>query len=227
RPISEPEQGYLLTPTHTLEDPHRAPAPPKQHMTGLVHSTILGGTLPTVSRVNTQLQHLTLRAGPLSSHHQFQHQHLTFRAGPLSSHHQFQHQHLTFRAGPLSSHHQFQHQHLTFRTGPHTSHHQFQHQRLLLRTGPLTSHHQHQHKLGFEPTRAEHNVFPSGSIEHPLCDEVAEWLRRWTANPLCSARVGSNPILVRKGPQVLVLAFSTHHSRGGHFRDYITSVQLL
>ena len=25
-------------------------------------------------------------------------------------------------------------------------------------------------------------------------DEVAEWLRRWTANPLCSARVGSNPI---------------------------------
>ncbi len=27
-------------------------------------------------------------------------------------------------------------------------------------------------------------------------DEVAERLRRWTANPLCSARVGSNPILV-------------------------------
>ena len=27
-------------------------------------------------------------------------------------------------------------------------------------------------------------------------DTVAEWLRRWTANPLCSARVGSNPILV-------------------------------
>ena len=26
-------------------------------------------------------------------------------------------------------------------------------------------------------------------------DEVAEWLRRWTANPLGSARVGSNPIL--------------------------------
>ena len=31
-----------------------------------------------------------------------------------------------------------------------------------------------------------------------LSDEVAEWLRRWTANPLCSARVGSNPILVEK-----------------------------
>ena len=32
------------------------------------------------------------------------------------------------------------------------------------------------------------------------CDEqhdwVAEWLRRWTANPMGSARVGSNPILV-------------------------------
>ena len=27
-------------------------------------------------------------------------------------------------------------------------------------------------------------------------DEVAEWLRRWTANPLGPARVGSNPILV-------------------------------
>ena len=29
-------------------------------------------------------------------------------------------------------------------------------------------------------------------------DEVAEWLRRWTANPMGSARVGSNPILVVK-----------------------------
>ena len=29
-------------------------------------------------------------------------------------------------------------------------------------------------------------------------DEVAEWLRRWTANPMGSARVGSNPILVDK-----------------------------
>ena len=31
-------------------------------------------------------------------------------------------------------------------------------------------------------------------------DEVAEWLRRWTANPMCSARVGSNPILVETFP---------------------------
>jgi hypothetical protein len=29
-----------------------------------------------------------------------------------------------------------------------------------------------------------------------MVDEVAEWLRRWTANPMGSARVGSNPILV-------------------------------
>ena len=29
-----------------------------------------------------------------------------------------------------------------------------------------------------------------------VSDEVAEWLRRWTANPLGSARVGSNPIFV-------------------------------
>ncbi len=28
------------------------------------------------------------------------------------------------------------------------------------------------------------------------CDKVAEWLRRWTANPLGSARVSSNLILV-------------------------------
>ena len=31
---------------------------------------------------------------------------------------------------------------------------------------------------------------------HTCEDEVAEWLRRWTANPLWSPRVGSNPILV-------------------------------
>ena len=29
-----------------------------------------------------------------------------------------------------------------------------------------------------------------------ISDEVAEWLRRWTANPLGFPRVGSNPILV-------------------------------
>ena len=34
------------------------------------------------------------------------------------------------------------------------------------------------------------------SSDYYLQDKVAEWLRRWTANPLGSARVGSNPILV-------------------------------
>ena len=33
-------------------------------------------------------------------------------------------------------------------------------------------------------------------METLVHDEVAEWLRRWTANPMGSARVGSNPILV-------------------------------
>ena len=34
------------------------------------------------------------------------------------------------------------------------------------------------------------------SLNSTFADEVAEWLRRWTANPMGSARVGSNPILV-------------------------------
>ncbi|GFT03622.1 hypothetical protein TNCV_3135871 [Trichonephila clavipes] len=34
------------------------------------------------------------------------------------------------------------------------------------------------------------------NLSHRILDEVAEWLRRWTANPLDSARVVSNPILV-------------------------------
>jgi hypothetical protein len=33
-------------------------------------------------------------------------------------------------------------------------------------------------------------------IFQPKQDKVAEWLRRWTANPLGSARVSSNLILV-------------------------------
>jgi hypothetical protein len=28
---------------------------------------------------------------------------------------------------------------------------------------------------------------------YDCCDTVAEWLRRWTANPMGSAREGSNP----------------------------------
>ena len=34
------------------------------------------------------------------------------------------------------------------------------------------------------------------SLFHPNMDKMAEWLRRWTVNPLGSASVGSNPILV-------------------------------
>ena len=51
-------------------------------------------------------------------------------------------------------------------------------------------------------------------------DEVAEWLRRWTANPLCSARVGSNPtfvgvllqsiLKVRAALSAITLAFKAH-----------------
>ena len=34
------------------------------------------------------------------------------------------------------------------------------------------------------------------SLVTPFKDKTAEWLRRWTVNPLVSARVGSNPIFV-------------------------------
>ena len=39
------------------------------------------------------------------------------------------------------------------------------------------------------------SLFSTGIIIE-MVDEVAEWLRGRTANPMCSARVGSNPILV-------------------------------
>ena len=46
-------------------------------------------------------------------------------------------------------------------------------------------------------------------------DKVAEWLRRWTANPLCSARMGSNPILVELFccflPSHLICLFASSH----------------
>ena len=34
------------------------------------------------------------------------------------------------------------------------------------------------------------------SLVTPFMYKMAEWLRRWTDNPLVSARVGSNPIFV-------------------------------
>ena len=43
------------------------------------------------------------------------------------------------------------------------------------------------------------------SFSKNLWDEVAEWLRRWTANPMGSARVGSNPILVVKLLLIILL----------------------
>ncbi len=48
--------------------------------------------------------------------------------------------------------------------------------------------------------RSEKNYYIFCQLETRLRmqDEVAEWLRRWTANPMGSARVGSNPILVGK-----------------------------
>ena len=62
---------------------------------------------------------------------------------------------------------------------------------------------------------------PYPSLERPADlpsqDEVAEWLRRWTANPMCSARVGSNPILVVK--DFLVMYFAFTHSM--HFYLFI------
>ena len=52
-------------------------------------------------------------------------------------------------------------------------------------------------------------------------DEVAEWLRRWTANPMCSARVGSNPILVEIG-----FVFQTFKIvAGGHLQAVMTVLQ--
>ena len=40
---------------------------------------------------------------------------------------------------------------------------------------------------------------------------MAEWLRRWTANPMGSARVGSNPILVGNIFVQFVKVFITCH----------------
>src|SRR3989442_313452 len=57
-------------------------------------------------------------------------------------------------------------------------------------------------------TRPTASQFPSTG-ERPSSDEVAEWLRRWTANPMGSARVSSNLILV-----------GFHFVFGGHHPDW-------
>ena len=65
--------------------------------------------------------------------------------------------------------------------------------------------------MGFEPTRAEpiglavqrllkplsHLVILMKATPNLYSLEVAEWLRRWTANPMGSACVGSNLALVK------------------------------
>ena len=58
-------------------------------------------------------------------------------------------------------------------------------------------------------------------------DEVAEWLRRWTANPLGSARVGSNPILVANrfyGVMVSTLDFESSDPSSNLGRTYFSLV---
>ena len=52
-------------------------------------------------------------------------------------------------------------------------------------------------------------------------DEVAEWLRRWTANPLGSPRVGSNPILVERN------IFNDFEYSDGLSHSYYTLYHLL
>ena len=50
-------------------------------------------------------------------------------------------------------------------------------------------------------------------------DEVAEWLRRWTANPMGSARVGSNPILVEFFSMANKIIFRYRESNSGHLGE--------
>ena len=45
-------------------------------------------------------------------------------------------------------------------------------------------------------TRVCKHSLQTGTFFEHICDEVAEWLRRWTANPMYTARLGSSPILV-------------------------------
>ena len=52
---------------------------------------------------------------------------------------------------------------------------------------------------------------------------MAEWLRRWTANPLGYARVGSNPILV----DCFVSSFCDLLNAKGDERDHKREVRLL
>ena len=55
---------------------------------------------------------------------------------------------------------------------------------------------------GFESHPSSKSRYHEGRVQQTISvhDEVTEWLRCWTANPMCSARMGSNPILVESQP---------------------------
>ena len=48
------------------------------------------------------------------------------------------------------------------------------------------------------------HIYPFGSVEHVKV-AVAEWLRRWTRNPLGSPRAGSNPVDYEEHISILAL----------------------
>ena len=48
----------------------------------------------------------------------------------------------------------------------------------------------------FETPKPKLSLFPSFLYNFSAINQRAEWLMRWTANPLCSAPMGSNPILI-------------------------------
>ena len=50
---------------------------------------------------------------------------------------------------------------------------------------------------------------------------MAEWLRRWTANPLGSARAGSNPALVFFCPDSVVVITFALHAKGHGFKSHL------
>ena len=60
---------------------------------------------------------------------------------------------------------------------------------------------------------------------------MAEWLRRWTANPLGSARVGSNPIFVDPphwfyGVMVITLDFESSDPGSSPGRTFLCNLFL-
>ena len=48
----------------------------------------------------------------------------------------------------------------------------------------------------FETPKPKLSLFSSFLYNFSAINQRAEWLKRWTANPLCSAPMGSNPILI-------------------------------